>query len=79
MPGIRKTRRRRQLGRAFPYSRYDDPRGGRPSALERNVLRYRATEVALYLFYAEEVRNFMLTTVYPVAIKDPSAGPFELT
>jgi hypothetical protein len=79
MPGVRKARRGRRFGRAFPHSQYDDPRGGRPAALERNILRYRATEVALYLFYAEAVRNFMLTTVYPSAIKNPSASPFEPT
>lgn len=79
MPELRGAPRRRRFGRAFPHSLYDHPKGGRPSALERNVLRYRATEVALYLFYAEEVRDFMLTSVYPVAIKDSSAGPFDPT
>ena len=79
MPGVRKNHRIRKSGRAFPASQYDDPRGGRPAALERNVLRYRATEAALYLFYAEEVRDFMLTNVYPQAIKDPTAAPWEPT
>ncbi|NHN86211.1 hypothetical protein GOB93_16410 [Acetobacter musti] len=55
-------------GRLFPFSRYNDPRGGGSSALERNILRYRAIEITLYLFYNEEIRNFMLTDVYPVAI-----------
>ncbi len=65
--------------RMFPHSRFDDPRGGRPSALERNVLRYRAVETALYLYYAEEVRNFMMATVYPAATRTPSAPPWETT
>ncbi len=77
MPGVRKEHRRRDFGRAFPASRYDDPRGGRPAALERNILRYRAAEATLYLFYAEEVRDFMLTNVYPQAVKDPAAMPRE--
>lgn len=77
MPGVRKEHRVRKYGRAFPASRYDDPRGGRPAALERNILRYRAAEASLYLFYAEEVRAFMLTNVYPQAIKDPGANPWE--
>lgn len=72
MPGVRKIHRRRESGRAFPSSRYDDPRGGRSSALERNVLRYRAAEATLYLFYAEEVRDFMLANVYRAAANPPS-------
>lgn len=68
-----KVHRRSNFGRAFPHSRYDDPRGGRPSSLERNILRYRAAEATLYLFYAEEVRDFMITNVYPRAIGEPSA------
>lgn len=66
MPGVHKQystdpyRRRRLLA-----SRYDDPRGGQASGLERDVLRYRACEAALYLFYAEEIRNFLLTNLRP--------------
>jgi hypothetical protein len=63
--------------RTFPHSRYNDPRGGRHSALERNVLRYRAVETALYLYYAEEVRRFVMTTIYPAAIRDAAAPPWE--
>jgi hypothetical protein len=79
MPGVQKNHRKREFGRAFPASRYDDPRGGRPSALERNILRYHAIEATLYLFYAEEVRDFMLTNVHPRAAKDPSGFPWEST
>jgi hypothetical protein len=64
MPGVMKHHTKRDYRRAFPASRYDDPRGGRLSAIERNILRYRATEATLYLFYAEEVRDFMLTNVH---------------
>jgi hypothetical protein len=67
MPGVTKHHTKRDLGRAFPASHYDDPRGGRASALERNVLRYRATEATVYLFYAEEVRAFLLTDVHRAA------------
>jgi hypothetical protein len=56
----------REQGRAFPHSRYDDPRGGGASALERNVLRYRAIEASLYLFYTAEIREFMLENVFPL-------------
>jgi hypothetical protein len=77
MPGFRKEHRIQENGRAFPASQYDDPRGGRPAALERNVLRYRAAEATLYLFFAEEVRDFMLTNVYPEAIKDPTVNPWQ--
>lgn len=69
MPGITKHHKKRDYGRAFPASRYDAPRGGRPSALERNVLRYRATEAAVYLFYAEQVRRFLLTDVHRAATR----------
>lgn len=64
-----KHHKKRDYGRAFPASHYDDPRGGRPSGLERNILRYRATEVALYLFYAEQVRGFLLTDVHRAATR----------
>jgi hypothetical protein len=69
MPGG--TRHHTKRPRAFPFSRYDDPRGGRASALERNILRYRATEAAVYLFYAEEVRDFMLRDVHRAAVRQP--------
>jgi len=77
MPGFHKVQRdRRQHGRRFPASRYDDPRGGRASGLERNVLRYRAIEASLYLFYTEEVRDFLLSTVYPASTKSPTDSPW---
>lgn len=77
MVGVRREHKTRELGRAFPASRYDDPRGGRPTALERNILRYRAIEATLYLFYAEEVRSFMLASVYPQAVGDAGAGSWD--
>lgn len=77
--GVTKSHRKRDFRRAFPHSQYDDPRGGRPSALERNVLRYRAAEATLYLFYAEEVRDFMLANIYPRAVKDPNTPFWETT
>jgi hypothetical protein len=58
-------------------SRYSDPRGGRTSALERNILRYRAVEATLYLFYAEVVRHFMLTDVYRAAVREPGKEIWE--
>jgi hypothetical protein len=77
MPGFQKQHRKRKYGRAFPASRYDDPRGRRPSALERNIARYRAAEVTLYLHYAEEVRDFMLTDVYRAAAVKSGSDPWE--
>jgi hypothetical protein len=77
VPGLTKHHRKRRYGRAFPASRYDNPRGGRPSAFERNILRYRSTEATLYLFYADEVREFMLTDVYRAAIREPGEMLWE--
>ena len=77
MPGVMKRHAKRDYGRAFPASRYDDPRGGKPSAIERNILRYRAAEVTLYLFYTEEVRDFMLTDVYHAATCRPGEALWE--
>jgi hypothetical protein len=68
---------KRDYGRAFPTSHYDDPRGGRASALERNILRYRSTEATVYLFYAEEVRDFMLTDVHRAAVRQPGDAIWE--
>lgn len=50
------------IGRTFPNSRYNDPRGGRASSLERKILRYRAIETSLYLHVAQSVREFMIQT-----------------
>ena len=77
MLGVTKHRVERNQGRAFPASHYDDPRGSRPSALERNILRYRATEATMYLFYAEEVRDFMLTNVHRAAVRQPGDAIWE--
>jgi hypothetical protein len=64
-----KHHKKRDYDRAFPASHYDDPRGGRPSGLERNILRYRAAEATVYLFYAEQVRSFLLTDVHCAATR----------
>ncbi|SON56508.1 hypothetical protein HDIA_2967 [Hartmannibacter diazotrophicus] len=64
MPGVTKRHLKHENGHAFPASRYIDPRGGRPSAIERNILRYRAIEAALYLFYSEEIHSFLLGDVH---------------
>jgi len=77
VPGFTKRHTKRDYGRAFPASCYNDPRGGRPSALERNILRYRAIEAALYLFYADEVRTFLLTDVYRAAVRQPGQSIWE--
>jgi hypothetical protein len=80
MAGVTKRHTKRQYGRSFPHSQFDDPRGGRASSLERNVLRYRAAEAALYLFFADKVRTFMMDNVYPLAAKSLAAtdwGPSE--
>lgn len=77
MSGARKEHRQRSgYGRAFPASQYNDPRGGRPSALERNILRYRAIEASLYLFYADEVRKFMITNVCPLETGQTDLPPW---
>jgi hypothetical protein len=76
MPGVYKQHRTAKHGRGFPASRYDDPRGGRASGLERNIVRYRAIEATLYLFYAEVVRDFMMANVYPRAVAAPDAEPW---
>lgn len=77
MPGVTKHHIKRDYGRAFPASHYDDPRGGRASALERNILRYRAIEATVYLFYAEEVRDFLLTDVHRAAVRQPGDTIWE--
>lgn len=77
MPGVTKRHTTNDYSLAFPASRYNDPRGGRPSALERNVLRYRATEATLYLYYADEVRTFLLTDIYSAAVRQPNKCVWE--
>lgn len=77
MPGFSKNHHRSRTRQTFPASRYNDPRGGRPSALERNILRYRAVEATLYLFYADEVRDFMMSNIYPLAKRAPDAPFWE--
>jgi hypothetical protein len=42
MPSVTKHHPKRHYGRVFPARQYDDLGGGWASALERNILRYRA-------------------------------------
>lgn len=77
MPGFTKDHRAPRRPHTSPASRYDDPRGGRASALERNILRYRAVEVTLYLFYADRVTDFMKSNVYPRAKAAPDTPLWE--
>jgi hypothetical protein len=79
MAGVQRKPPKERHGRAFPHSRYNDPRGGRPSALERNILRYRAAEVTLYLFYAEEIRKFLRRDILRSAIKADGASSWRPT
>lgn len=66
MPGVQRACSEVTYGSNFPSSQYHDPRGGRPSALEMNILRYRAYEATLYLFYTEDLKKFMLGNIYPM-------------
>lgn len=66
MSGFRRPRSGGNGGNLLLASRYDDPRGGRPTALEHNVLRYRAIEAVVYIYYAEEIKRFMLDNVEPL-------------
>ena len=50
---------------------------GGPRYSERNILRYRATEATVYLFYAEEVRDFLLTDVHRAAVRQPDEAIWE--
>ncbi len=75
MPGAIKITPRMKYGAAFPASRYNDPRGGRSNSIERNILRYRAIETSLYLFYTEDVREFLLKSIYPLVFSSPTEIP----
>lgn len=44
-------------------SRYRHPEGSRLPALERNVLKYRAFEMMLTLYYAEELKRLFVNTI----------------
>lgn len=76
MTGVSKTRTYRRNPYPFHASRYDDPRGGRLSALEKNILRYRSTEQTLYLHYAQEIREFMIGNLDPKDVKLDSNFPW---
>ena len=44
-------------------SRHRHPEGSRLPALERNILKYRAFEMMLTLYYAEEIKQFLVGTM----------------
>lgn len=44
-------------------SRHRHPEGSRLPALERNILKYRAFEMMLTLFYAEELKQYLVGTI----------------
>lgn len=44
-------------------SRFRHTEGSRLPALERNILKYRAFEMMLALYYAEELKRFLVSTV----------------
>lgn len=46
-----------------PTRTLEHPEGSRLPALERNILKYRAFEMMLSLFYAEELKRFLISTV----------------
>ena len=60
---------------AFPSSRYNSPHGGRISALEKNIFRYRACEISLFLFYAEDLKRFMIDNVYHLISEKDQVRP----
>lgn len=43
--------------------RYEGPRGKRSRALEQNIVRYRALEMVLVLYYTENLRNLIIGTI----------------
>ena len=67
------------IGKIFPNSRYNDPLGGRASSLERNIFRVRSVEMVLYLYYAQEVRDFMLELIYPLFEKISKPKSYALS
>jgi hypothetical protein len=44
-------------------SRHRHPEGSKLPALERNILKYRAFEMMLTLFYAEDLKQFLVGTI----------------
>jgi hypothetical protein len=63
----------------MPLQRYDSPRGNQLRALEQNILRYRALEMVLGIFYAEELRHLVIdsgaaTDRLSVSLKAPGSS-----
>ncbi|MAW80428.1 MAG: hypothetical protein CMI63_09330 [Parvularcula sp.] len=44
-------------------SRFIDPYGGKLRSLERNIIRYRTVQIALLLYYAEELKQLIVGSV----------------
>jgi hypothetical protein len=44
-------------------SRHRHPEGSKLPALERNILKYRAFEMMLTLFYAEDLKQYLVGTI----------------
>jgi len=62
----------------FPL--YDTPHGGALRSLEHNILRYRALEMVLALFYAQDLREFVVGCIEATdhmrgALKDEGETP----
>jgi hypothetical protein len=53
-----KESRKAEILEAPPFSGH--PEGRQLPALERNILKYRALEMVLFLFYAEELKRFVV-------------------
>jgi hypothetical protein len=55
------------------------PRGGRLSALEKNELKRRALEMVLLLFYVEDLKNFVVSSIQASDnISDAHSGQHRL-
>jgi hypothetical protein len=58
-------------------SRHRHPEGSRLPALERNILKYRAFEMMLTLYYAEEIKQFLVNTMKATdRFREPSKKRF---
>ena len=58
---------------------YHHPQGGRLSALEKNILIYRAIEMVLVLFYAESLKSFIIESLRMTErFRDGDGAPADL-
>ena len=59
---------------------HSSPHGSRLPALESNIVKYRAMEMILVIFHAEELRRFIIATVRVTdSIRSALAGIIYLT